>query len=193
MAAREGVACYRLYDADVPEYACAIDLYEGAAEAEGELYAHVAEYAPPKSVDPDQARARFEDVLSPGCRRVLGHSAGARCFPSPACAAKGGGQYRDAGGRRFVTHTSEDGLICEMDLGGYLDTGIFLDHRVTREMVGKMGRRQTLPEPVRLYGRGDAACCGRRCEGDDDGGLVSDVPGLGGPQSCGQRVRLRSC
>ncbi len=63
-AAREGVACYRLYDADVPEYACAIDLCEGAAEAEGELYAHVAEYAPPKSVDPEQARARFEDVLA---------------------------------------------------------------------------------------------------------------------------------
>lgn len=191
MAAREGVACYRLYDADVPEYACAIDLYEGAAEAEGELYAHVAEYAPPKSVDPEQAHARFEDVLAL-VPVVLGIPP-EHVFSKSRLRAKGGGQYRDAGGRRFVTHTSEDGLICEIDLGGYLDTGIFLDHRVTREMVGKMGRRQTLPEPVRLYGRGDAACCGRRCEGDDDGGLVSDVPGLGGPQSCGQRVRLRSC
>lgn len=191
MGGARGVACYRLYDADVPEYACAIDLYEGAAEAEGELYAHVAEYAPPKSVDPDQARARFEDVLSL-VPPVLGIPP-EHVFSKSRLRAKGGGQYRDAGGRRFVTHTSEDGLICEMDLGGYLDTGIFLDHRVTREMVGKMAARQTLPEPVRLYGRGDAACCGRRCEGDDDGGLVSDVPGLGGPQSCGQRVRLRSC
>lgn len=135
-AAREGVACYRLYDADVPEYACAIDLYEGAAEAEGELYAHVAEYAPPKSVDPDQARARFEDVLSL-VPPVLGIPP-EHVFSKSRLRAKGGGQYRDAGGRRFVTHTSEDGLICEMDLGGYLDTGIFLDHRVTREMVGKM-------------------------------------------------------
>ena len=135
-AAREGVACYRLYDADVPEYACAIDLYEGAAEAEGELYAHVAEYAPPKSVDPEQAHARFEDVLAL-VPVVLGIPP-EHVFSKSRLRAKGGGQYRDAGGRRFVTHTSEDGLICEIDLGGYLDTGIFLDHRVTREMVGKM-------------------------------------------------------
>lgn len=135
-AAREGVACYRLYDADVPEYACAIDLYEGAAEAEGELYAHVAEYAPPKSVDPEQAHARFEDVLAL-VPVVLGIPP-EHVFSKSRLRAKGGEQYRDAGGRRFVTHTSEDGLICEIDLGGYLDTGIFLDHRVTREMVGKM-------------------------------------------------------
>ncbi|MFR5193896.1 MAG: class I SAM-dependent methyltransferase [Eggerthella lenta] len=125
------MACYRLYDADVPEYACAIDLYEGAAEAGGELYAQ-AEYAA-ESVDPEQARARFEDVLAlcPSCWAF----AGARVLKSRLRAK--GGQYRDAGGRRFVTHTSQDGLICEIDLGGYLDTGIFLDHRVTREMVGR--------------------------------------------------------
>lgn len=135
-AAREGVACYRLYDGDLPEYACAIDLYEGAADAEGILYAHVAEYAPPKSVNPDVARARFEDVLA-----IVPAVLGIRpdhVFSKARLRARGGGQYRDAGGRSYVTHTSEDGLVCEIDLGGYLDTGIFLDHRTTREMVGKM-------------------------------------------------------
>ena len=115
MGGAQGVACYRLYDADVPEYACAIDLYEGAAEAEGELYAHVAEDAPPKSVDPEQAHARFEDVLAL-VPVVLGIPP-EHVFSKSRLRAKGGGQYRDAGGRRFVTHTSEDGLICEMDLG----------------------------------------------------------------------------
>ena len=190
-AAREGVACYRLYDADVPEYACAIDLYEGAAAAEGELYAHVAEYAPPKSVDPGQARARFEDVLAL-VPVVLGIPP-EHVFSKSRLRAKGGGQYRDAGGRRFVTHTSEDGLICEIDLGGYLDTGIFLDHRVTREMVGKMAAGKRFLNLFAYTGVATLARCGRRCEGDDDGGLVSDVPGLGGPQPCVQRVRLRSC
>ena len=135
-AAREGVACYRLYDGDLPEYACAIDLYEGAGDAEGILYAHVAEYAPPKSVNPDVARARFEDVLA-----IVPAVLGIRpdhVFSKARLRARGGGQYRDAGGRSYVTHTSEDGLVCEIDLGGYLDTGIFLDHRTTREMVGKM-------------------------------------------------------
>lgn len=135
-AAREGIACYRLYDADLPEYACAIDLYEGAGSAEGILYAHVAEYAAPKSVEPEAARARFEDVLA-----IVPAVLGIRpdhVFSKARLRARGGGQYRDAGGRSYVTHTSEDGLICEIDLGGYLDTGIFLDHRLTREMVGKM-------------------------------------------------------
>ncbi|WP_302964090.1 bifunctional 23S rRNA (guanine(2069)-N(7))-methyltransferase RlmK/23S rRNA (guanine(2445)-N(2))-methyltransferase RlmL [uncultured Adlercreutzia sp.] len=135
-AAREGVRCYRLYDADLPEYACAIDLYEGAAESEGILYAHVAEYAAPKSVDEAVARARFEDVLA-----VVPAVLGIRpdhVFSKARVRARGGGQYRDAGGRSYVTHTTEDGLLCEIDLGGYLDTGIFLDHRLTREMVGDM-------------------------------------------------------
>lgn len=135
-AARENVRCYRIYDADVPEYACAIDLYEGAAASDGITYAHVAEYAAPKSVDEAVARARFEDVLA-----VVPAVLGIRpdhVFSKARVRARGGGQYRDAGGRSYVTHTSEDGLLCEIDLGGYLDTGIFLDHRVTRQMVGKM-------------------------------------------------------
>lgn len=135
-AAREDVHCYRLYDADLPEYACAIDLYEGAADAAGITYAHVAEYAAPKSVAESAARARFEDVLA-----IVPAVLGIRpdhVFSKARLRARGGGQYRDAGGRSYVTHTSEDGLICEIDLGGYLDTGIFLDHRVTREMVGTM-------------------------------------------------------
>lgn len=135
-AAREGVRCYRVYDADLPNYAAAIDVYEGAGEAEGALYAHVAEYAPPKSVDEAVARARFEDMLAL-VPVVLGIRPD-HVFSKARVRAKGGAQYRDAGGRSYVTHTSEDGLLCEIDLGGRLDTGIFLDHRPTREMVGKM-------------------------------------------------------
>src|SRR5690606_20664729 len=43
-ARREAVECYRLYDADMPEYALAIDLYRD--------WVHVQEYAPPRSIDP---------------------------------------------------------------------------------------------------------------------------------------------
>ena len=135
-AARENIQCYRLYDADLPNYAAAIDLYEGAGSAAGTVYAHVAEYAPPKSVRAEVARARFEDMLA-----IVPVVLGIRpdhVFSKARVRAKGGGQYRDAGGRSYVTHTAEDGLLCEIDLGAYLDTGIFLDHRTTREMVGKM-------------------------------------------------------
>jgi 23S rRNA (guanine2445-N2)-methyltransferase / 23S rRNA (guanine2069-N7)-methyltransferase len=46
-AKREGVSCYRIYDADLPEYAVAVDLYEQSA--------HVQEYQAPKTVDEKKA------------------------------------------------------------------------------------------------------------------------------------------
>lgn len=137
-AQREGVHCYRIYDADLPEYAAAIDLYEGAGDAQGITYAHVAEYQAPKSVDEAKARARFEDILA-----IVPVVLGIRpdhVFSKARLRARGGGQYRDAGGRSYVTHTTESSLRFEVDLGGYLDTGLFLDHRTTREMVGRMAQ-----------------------------------------------------
>ena len=55
-AAREGISCYRVYDADLPEYAVAVDLYDG--------WAHVQEYAPPGTVDPVHARRRLKEVMA---------------------------------------------------------------------------------------------------------------------------------
>src|SRR5690554_3668511 len=55
-AARENVHCYRLYDADLPEYAVAIDQYED--------WLHVQEYVPPKSIDEAKAERRLLDVLA---------------------------------------------------------------------------------------------------------------------------------
>ncbi len=137
-ARREGVACYRLYDADLPEYAAAIDLYQGAGDSEGKVFAHVAEYQAPRSVDPATARRRFEDVLA-----IVPVALGVRpdhVFSKVRTRSKGGSQYRDAGRRSYVAHTAEAGLAFEVDLAGYLDTGIFLDHRDTRKMVGRMAR-----------------------------------------------------
>lgn len=134
-ARREGVGCYRVYDADLPEYAVAIDLYTGAGDAEGNLYLHIAEYAPPSSVDPAKARRRFDDVLA-----LAPVALGVRpdhVFAKTRRRDKGGAQYRDAGRRSYVTQVQEDGFLLEVDLSGYLDTGLFLDHRLTRALVGK--------------------------------------------------------
>lgn len=137
-ARRAGVACYRVYDADLPEYAAAIDLYQGAGDAAGKTFVHVAEYQAPRSVDPATARRRFEDVLA-----IVPVALGVRpdhVFSKVRTRSKGGSQYRDAGRRSYVAHTTEAGLDFEVDLAGYLDTGIFLDHRDTRAMVGQMAR-----------------------------------------------------
>ena len=137
-ARREGVSCYRVYDADLPDYAVAIDVYEGAEAARGKTFVHVAEYQAPSSVDPMVARRRFDDVLA-----LVPVILGVRpdhVFSKVREKSKGGEQYRNAGRRSYVAHTSEGGRVFEIDLAGYLDTGIFLDHRVTRLMVGGMAQ-----------------------------------------------------
>ena len=137
-AQAEGVSCYRVYDADLPEYNAAIDVYEGAGVDEGATFVHIAEYQAPSSVDTLTARRRFEDllVLTPA---VLGVRPGF-VYSKVRSRSRGGSQYRDAGKRSFVTHTTEAGLLFEIDLAGYLDTGLFLDHRITRRIVGEMAR-----------------------------------------------------
>ncbi len=133
-AKREGVSCYRIYDADLPDYAVAIDLYTGAGQASGNTYVHIAEYAAPSTIDPSKAQRRFDDVLSLA-PVVLGVRPD-HVFSKVRCRDKGGSQYRGAGRRSYVTHVQEDGYLLEVDLSGYLDTGMFLDHRLTRELVG---------------------------------------------------------
>lgn len=135
-AKREGVSCYRIYDADLPDYSCAIDVYTGAGQAAGNTYLHIAEYAAPKSIDADKARRRFDDILA--LAPVALDVRPDHVFSKMRVRAAGGGQYRDAGSRSYVTTVEESGCTFEVDLSGYLDTGIFLDHRDTRAMVRDM-------------------------------------------------------
>ena len=132
-AKREGVTCYRVYDADLPDYAVAIDVYTGAGQASGNTYLHIAEYAAPSTIDPAKARRRLDDVLTLA-PVVLGIRPD-HVFSKVRERDKGGSQYRGAGRRSYVTHVEEDGHLLEVDLSGYLDTGLFLDHRVTRELI----------------------------------------------------------
>ena len=135
-ARREGVSCYRVYDADLPGYAAAIDLYAGAGEDEGKTFIHVAEYAAPSSIDELKARHRMSDILA--ITPVVLGVPPEHVFSKTRRRDRGGSQYRDAGDRSFVATVEEDGSLFEVDLAGYVDTGIFLDHRDTRHMVGEM-------------------------------------------------------
>ncbi len=132
-AAREGVHCYRLYDADLPEYAAAIDLYEDRL--------HVQEYAPPASVDPVLARRRLKDIMAV-TPQVLG-------LPPQNAVLKvrrpqrGAAQYERLGSAGSEFEVEEGGLRFLVNLTDYLDTGLFLDHRPTRALIRELaaGRR----------------------------------------------------
>jgi 23S rRNA (guanine2445-N2)-methyltransferase / 23S rRNA (guanine2069-N7)-methyltransferase len=124
-AAREHIDCFRVYDADMPEYAFAIDLYGRAAR-----HVHVQEYAPPKSVDQESARERRREVLAvlPEVLEVPVSQVHSRVRKPQ----KGSEQYekRDAQAERHAVQ--EGGLKFWVNFRDYLDTGLFLDHRIVR-------------------------------------------------------------
>lgn len=125
---RSGESCYRLYDADMPEYALAIDVY-------GERV-HVQEYAPPKSVDAGQAQRRLLDALEV-IPEVLGVSPEHVYFKQRE-RQTGKAQYQKqaASGERFQVR--EGRALLWVNLRDYLDTGLFLDHRPVRRMLAEM-------------------------------------------------------
>jgi len=137
-ARRANVTSYRVYDSDLPDYAVAIDIYRGAGASEGKTYLNVAEYAAPKTVDEDRAARRFDDVLAV-VPLVFGVSE-SQVFSKMRRREKGGGQYRDNNQRAYHATIEENGYFFELDLSSRLDTGIFLDHRTTRKMVGEMAK-----------------------------------------------------
>lgn len=171
-AQREGVTCYRVYDADLPDYSAAIDLYEGSATTPGRWLV-IAEYAAPREVDPSLAEARLLDILTLA-PRILQVDPD-NVFAKARIRSRGGSQYgKQAGGSnpgkggkprgtrggsasnrpsqgagsgtpsdiltRRLPLIEEGGLTFAVNFNDYLDTGIFLDHRITRGLVREHAR-----------------------------------------------------
>ncbi|MGD9601436.1 MAG: bifunctional 23S rRNA (guanine(2069)-N(7))-methyltransferase RlmK/23S rRNA (guanine(2445)-N(2))-methyltransferase RlmL [Gammaproteobacteria bacterium] len=127
-ARRQGVTCYRLYDADMPEYALAIDLYQADT-----LWVHVQEYAPPGTIDEAQARTRLDDALA-GLPSLLDVPAEQIVYKRRQ-RQRGSAQYERIAEAGNFLEVAEQGLRFRVNLRDYLDTGLFLDHRLTRALV----------------------------------------------------------
>jgi 23S rRNA (guanine2445-N2)-methyltransferase / 23S rRNA (guanine2069-N7)-methyltransferase len=136
-AQRAGIECYRLYDADMPEYAFAIDRY---VEADGgALHLHVQEYAPPKEIDLEAARRRRREVLASLPR--LFAIPPERIHIRLRKRQSGTSQYEPvhaAAAAPFIVR--ESSLRFRVNLDDYLDTGLFLDHRLTRARLHDRAR-----------------------------------------------------
>jgi 23S rRNA (guanine2445-N2)-methyltransferase / 23S rRNA (guanine2069-N7)-methyltransferase len=125
---KEGVSCYRVYDADLPEYALAIDVYQGERKM-----AHVQEYAPPRSVNADHAQQRLLNALAelPDTLDIEADDIYFKVRQSQ----KGDRQYqKQAQSGEFFT-VEEYGCKFFVNLSDYLDTGLFLDHRNIRRYI----------------------------------------------------------
>ncbi|GAB3477619.1 bifunctional 23S rRNA (guanine(2069)-N(7))-methyltransferase RlmK/23S rRNA (guanine(2445)-N(2))-methyltransferase RlmL [Marinomonas epiphytica] len=119
------VQCYRLYDADMPEYAVAIDIYQD--------WAHVQEYQAPKSVDPEKAKQRLFDVVA-AIPKAL-DIAESRVVVKHRQRQTGKAQYEKLDQQRHEVIVEEHGCDFIVNLKDYLDTGLFLDHRPVRKLI----------------------------------------------------------
>ncbi|EKN44655.1 MULTISPECIES: bifunctional 23S rRNA (guanine(2069)-N(7))-methyltransferase RlmK/23S rRNA (guanine(2445)-N(2))-methyltransferase RlmL [Pseudomonas syringae group] len=129
---REGIDCYRVYDADMPEYSMAIDLYHD--------WVHVQEYAAPKSIDPEKASARLFDALA-AIPQALNIDK-SRVVIKRRERQSGTRQYERQSAQGQFLEVNEGGVKLLVNLTDYLDTGLFLDHRpmrmrIQREAAGK--------------------------------------------------------
>ncbi len=127
-AERFGVSCYRLYDADMPEYAFAIDLYRTLDPGEDWLY--VQEYAAPAEIEAEAVRRRRGEVLAtlPGVTAVPPERIRVRTRRR----TPRGEQYGKLNERERFHVVEEGGLRFRVNFDDYLDTGLFLDQRLTR-------------------------------------------------------------
>jgi 23S rRNA (guanine2445-N2)-methyltransferase / 23S rRNA (guanine2069-N7)-methyltransferase len=135
-AKRDEVACYRVYDADMPEYAFSIDLYQasvGPDSDDARRWLYLQEYAPPATVDPAKARARREEAYSV-IPEVLGIPR-ERVHLRVRRKQKGGSQYEKLAERGEFHTVAEGGLQLLVNFTDYLDTGLFLDHRPIRARI----------------------------------------------------------
>ncbi|NHB91665.1 bifunctional 23S rRNA (guanine(2069)-N(7))-methyltransferase RlmK/23S rRNA (guanine(2445)-N(2))-methyltransferase RlmL [Photorhabdus cinerea] len=127
-AKQQGIDCYRLYDADLPEYNVAVDYYADKVV--------IQEYAPPKSVDANKARQRLFDVISV-TMQVLGLSSNQLVLKTRQ-RQKGKSQYEKMAEKQEFFLVNEYDAKFWVNLIDYLDTGLFLDHRIARKMLGEM-------------------------------------------------------
>jgi 23S rRNA (guanine2445-N2)-methyltransferase / 23S rRNA (guanine2069-N7)-methyltransferase len=127
-AKQQGIECYRLYDADLPEYNVAVDRYGSKVV--------VQEYAPPKTVDAQKARQRLFDVIN-ATLSVLDISSNQLVLKTRE-RQKGTSQYEKLAQKGEFLQVEEFTAKFWVNLTDYLDTGLFLDHRIARKMLGEM-------------------------------------------------------
>jgi len=130
-AGKAGVSCYRLYDADMPEYAFAIDVYNTVEPEETWLY--VQEYAAPAEIEEEAVRRRRGEALAalPGVTGVPQERIKVRTRRRTSR----GEQYDKVANRSDFHVVMEGGLQLIVNFDDYLDTGLFLDHRITRDRL----------------------------------------------------------
>ncbi|WP_448248798.1 bifunctional 23S rRNA (guanine(2069)-N(7))-methyltransferase RlmK/23S rRNA (guanine(2445)-N(2))-methyltransferase RlmL [Thalassotalea agariperforans] len=131
---RENIECYRIYDGDIPEYNAALDIYQD--------HLVIQEYAAPANIPAETVAKRIQEVIY-WAPKVL-NIATNKVVLKTRQKQKGNNQYQKLTqtDQSMVVH--EYGAKLKVNLWQYLDTGLFLDHRKTRQIVAKKAKGKTL-------------------------------------------------
>ncbi|MDI3323491.1 bifunctional 23S rRNA (guanine(2069)-N(7))-methyltransferase RlmK/23S rRNA (guanine(2445)-N(2))-methyltransferase RlmL [Pontibacterium granulatum] len=122
---RENIQAYRAYDADIPEYQVAVDIYGDQV--------HLQEYAPPKSVDKVKSFSRLNEVMT--ALPVVLDMPAERITLKQRKRQQGTSQYEKQSQTHHFFEVNEHGVRLLVNLKDYLDTGLFLDHRPVRHLI----------------------------------------------------------
>ncbi len=127
-AKRNNIYCYRVYDADLPEYSFAIDIYND--------FSVIQEYKAPDSVPEKKAKQRLMDVINitPEILEIENKNVIAKTRERQ----KGKQQYTKIDNSKNFLEVIEGQAKFKINLTDYLDTGIFLDHRIMRLQFSKL-------------------------------------------------------
>ena len=132
-ARKNNISCYRVYDADIPQYAVAIDKYEN--------WIHVQEYQAPKTVDKNRAFQRINDVIDV-VADIL-ETKQEKVVLKVRKKQEGRAQYQKQDKKDYTLTVSENGLRFIINMYDYIDTGLFLDHRKTRQLVKTLANKRS--------------------------------------------------
>ena len=132
-AKQQSVSCYRVYDADLPEYAVAIDIYQG-----DQTWVNIQEYEPPKSIDQHKADQRLAALLAE-IPKVL-NVPREQVFLKIRKKQRSTDQYEKQAEVGLFHTIEEGGCKLLVNFEDYLDTGLFLDHRPIRMLIQKQAK-----------------------------------------------------
>jgi len=140
-ANRTGISCYRLYDADLPEFSFALDVYQSEISASTRWY-HLQEYQAPKFIDADKAEARIE--LAKQAVKQTFDIDDTMLFCKTRQRQRGNRQYQkhDSRGELFQIREGQASLL--VNLSDYLDSGLFLDNRMIRQRIFDCANNRSL-------------------------------------------------
>lgn len=122
---KQGITCYRLYERDEPQVPLVVDRYEDCL--------HIMEYERPHDRSPAE-HGDWLDLMARTAADALQVDPG-KVFLKRRQRQRGARQHERLGDENRVFIVREGGLKFQVNLSDYVDTGLFLDHRVTRSMV----------------------------------------------------------